>query len=243
MATILFVHGAFQGGWVWRDTARVLRELGHDVHTPTLSGCGFLNHGMREGVDLNTLIQDVVNYLHFFGLQKTILVAHSFSGMIVSAVMSNAPHAIDQAVFVDAIIPEKGRSFAETAGEAFRHMLSSHRVNGWKVKPWPLQVFGVSEKEVGAERAHWFGNRLCTFPVQPFLSPFPGEFEPTAVPVSYISCTKTVSPFIRAMAKKAADFDWPVTEIETGHCPMITHHKALAEKICDVMQLQAESAA
>jgi hypothetical protein len=39
MATFLFVHGAFQGGWVWGKVADILRQGGHGVHTPTLSGC------------------------------------------------------------------------------------------------------------------------------------------------------------------------------------------------------------
>jgi hypothetical protein len=49
METFLFVHGAFQGGWVWCKVADFLRTRGHDVHTPTLSGCGYLTGtGYRE---------------------------------------------------------------------------------------------------------------------------------------------------------------------------------------------------
>lgn len=42
MAKFVLVHGAFQGGWVYAKVARKLREAGHDVYTPTLTG-------LREG--------------------------------------------------------------------------------------------------------------------------------------------------------------------------------------------------
>jgi pimeloyl-ACP methyl ester carboxylesterase len=232
MATFILVHGAFQGGWVWRFVARDLRAMGHDVHTPTFSGCGYLHHGLREGIELNTFIQDIDNYIHFEEVLDPILVAHSYSGMICSAIMMRIPHRLRQVVFLDAIIPEPGCSFAETAGEAFRLMLDSHRLNAWKVKPWPIQVFGVS-----GEQSQWFQSRLCTFPLQAFLAPFPGEFDAEATYASFISCTLTTSPFIRKMAEKAVSLGWPVIELEAGHCPMVTQPSKLAGLLNDSLAL------
>jgi len=226
MATFVLAHGAFQGGWVWRDVARRLRGAGHEVHTPTFSGCGHLHHGAREGLGLHAYIQDLGDYLQFEGLEDVVLAAHSFSGMVLGGAMMRVPRLIAQAVFVDGVIPEAGRSFADTAGDAFRHMLESHRLGSWKVRPWALPMFGVPE-----ERAAWFKPRLCDFPVAAFLTPFPGEFDPTAVPAAYLSCRNTASPFIRAMALKARGLGWPVAELESGHCPMVTCPDALAAQL------------
>ena len=82
MATFVLVHGAFQGGWVWQKAAALLRSQGHEVHTPTFSGCGYLSQGMRQEDDLNTSVDGLLKYLEFEGLGEVILVAHSFSGMI-----------------------------------------------------------------------------------------------------------------------------------------------------------------
>ncbi|WP_027185993.1 alpha/beta fold hydrolase [Desulfovibrio inopinatus] len=238
MAKFLFVHGAFQGAWVWREVSDILQSMGHETHIPTLSGCGYLHHGGREGIDLNTFIQDISNYIYFEELDDVVLVGHSYSGLICGAIMMGTPHLLHQAILVDTIIPQSNRSFVDTAGEAFRHMLESHRVGNWKIKPWPLNVFGVPES-----RGPWFSARLCDFPESAFLTPFPSEFDPTCVPVSFITCTATASPFIRAMAGKARSFGWSVTELNSGHCPMVTHPQELAAMLDTAVIAQAGSAA
>ncbi len=48
MANIVIVHGAFGGGWEWREVARHLRTRGHDVFTPTLTGFGERIHLERN---------------------------------------------------------------------------------------------------------------------------------------------------------------------------------------------------
>ncbi len=40
MATFVLVHGAWHGGWCWRDTVSALQAHGHRVFAPTLSGNG-----------------------------------------------------------------------------------------------------------------------------------------------------------------------------------------------------------
>lgn len=217
MSTFLFVHGAFQGGWVWRQVAGILARNGHDVHTPTLSGCGYLSPVKADWGDLGTYIDEVVRYVEMEDLTNVILVAHSFSGMICSAVMMRTPARIRHAVFVDAMIPEQGRSFADIAGEPFMQMLQKHRSEDGSIAPWPLPVFGVN-----GDGAQWFAPRLRPFPGQAFTSPFPDPFDPHRVRTSYISCQETMSPFIRAMAGKAGEYGWPMLALNSGHCPMVT---------------------
>ena len=38
--TYVLVHGAWHGGWVWRDVSDQLTKYGHRVTTPTLTGLG-----------------------------------------------------------------------------------------------------------------------------------------------------------------------------------------------------------
>ncbi len=40
MTTFVLVHGAYQGGWIWKPVAARLRDDGHTVYWPSLEGCG-----------------------------------------------------------------------------------------------------------------------------------------------------------------------------------------------------------
>jgi pimeloyl-ACP methyl ester carboxylesterase len=226
MATFLFVHGAFQGGWVWRKAAALLRSQRHEVHTPTLSGCGYLSQDLPRERVLDIYINEMTEYLQIEDLTDVILVAHSFSGMICGAIMMHAPQRIQQAVFIDAVIPENHRSFVEIAGAPFQQMLAHHRMDGGQVRPWPAKVFGVDGTE-----AKWFESRLRPFSHQAFWGPFPGTFDPAVIKTSFIGCRQTMSPFIRAMAGKAQAYQWPLFELDTGHCPMITCPAELVQTI------------
>ena len=230
MATFVFVHGAFQGGWVWQKVAPLLRACGHEVHTPTLSGCGYLFPEHRPDNHLGVYVDNIANYLDIEGLDNIILVGHSFSGLICGALMMRLPQRIQHVIFVDAVIPQAGQSFVEIAGDQFGQMLEQHRLDGDHVRPWPVKVFGVEDAD-----AAWFAPRLRPFPYQAFHTPFPGPFEMVA-PISYVSCTQTMSPFIRAMAETARSLSWPVFELNTGHCPMITCPEPLENIMTTVVQ-------
>jgi len=53
MATYVLIHGAYQGGWIWKTVAQRLRAGGHAVYAPTLDGCAsgpirYARHHRRE---------------------------------------------------------------------------------------------------------------------------------------------------------------------------------------------------
>jgi hypothetical protein len=48
MTNYVLVHGAWHGGWCYRDTARMLRAQGHTVITPTHTGVGERAHQANE---------------------------------------------------------------------------------------------------------------------------------------------------------------------------------------------------
>jgi pimeloyl-ACP methyl ester carboxylesterase len=217
MAHFVFVHGAFQGGWVWQKLAPYMLSAGHEVHTPTLSGCGFLADENSGRVDLLRLINDMQTYLELEDLSDIVLVGHSFSGLICGALMMRCPERIRQTIFVDAVIPQTNKSFVEVAGEQFAQMLEKHHLPDGLIRPWPAMVFGIPEAT-----APWFEARLRPFGRANFTTAFPEEFDPHKVPTSFITCTETVSPFIQKMAAQAEQFSWTVSKLNTGHCPMIT---------------------
>lgn len=230
MARFVFVHGAFQGGWVWQKLARLLEAQGHTVYTPTLAGCGYLADSPASEASLDAYANQIGQFLELEDLYDIILVGHSFSGLIVGTVMMRWSERIHQTIFVDSMIPQTGRSFVDIAGEPFAQMLNQHQRPDNMVQPWPPKVFGIPQDMVP-----WFESRLRPFPKQSFFSALPVPFDPHKIPTAFITCVETMSPFIRAMAAQAEGFGWPIRTLTTGHCPMIACPEELANLLISLL--------
>lgn len=110
-ATIVIVHGAWVGGWRWRAVADLLRDRGHHVFTPTLTGLGERAHLTSPAVGLSMHARDVANVIHFERLENLLLVAHSYGGMPASVVPELVPAGTIQSImYLDAFFPEDGQS-------------------------------------------------------------------------------------------------------------------------------------
>jgi pimeloyl-ACP methyl ester carboxylesterase len=110
-ATIVIVHGAWVGGWRWRQVADDLRDRGHRVFTPTLTGLGERSHLNGPAVNLSMHALDVANVIRFEQLENILLVGHSYGGMPISmAAELVAPGPIGSIVYMDAFFPEDGES-------------------------------------------------------------------------------------------------------------------------------------
>jgi pimeloyl-ACP methyl ester carboxylesterase len=114
MKPIVLVHGMYFGGWCWRKVAAPLRDAGHLVHAPSLTGCGDRVHLSRPGITIDTLGQDIANLLRFENLREVTLVATSTGGMAVARAAELEPDRIGHLILVDALIPFSGQSATET---------------------------------------------------------------------------------------------------------------------------------
>ena len=228
MATFVCVHGAFQGGWVWKKTAKALETMGHEVHTPTLSGCGHHRHTMARGQGLPTYLEDIASYMELQDLSDVILVGHSYSGIICCGVMPRVLSRLSGLVFVDAILPLPGKSFADLGGEPFQKLLASRLVDGWLVAPWQPAMFGLVD--VPAEEA-WFMERVTPFPMAAFTDQA-GEGEPCFPEKRYyVRCGANPNPMLANMAKRAEALGFAMEAIDSNHCPQMTVPMDLARKL------------
>jgi pimeloyl-ACP methyl ester carboxylesterase len=102
------------GAWVWEPLARELPALGHHPTALTLTGLDDADRDPSE-VGLSTHV-DVVGLLAGMRLRNVILVGHSYSGIVAGQVAAYAPDRVDHIVFIEAFLPEQGRSLLDVSG-------------------------------------------------------------------------------------------------------------------------------
>ncbi len=120
MANFVLVHGAWHGGWCWRDVIPALTRAGHRVHAVTLTGVGERAHLMTPAITLETHITDVVNAIEIEEMERLVLVVHSYAGMIGTAIADRMPQRLRHLVYVDAVVPKPGESWSSTHTSATR---------------------------------------------------------------------------------------------------------------------------
>jgi pimeloyl-ACP methyl ester carboxylesterase len=128
MATYVLVHGSSSGGFIWRLVAKILRDAGHTVYTPTLTGMGERAHLMSPAVGLDMHIEDVVGVLECEDLRDVILVGHSYTGMVITGVADRALDRIGHIVYMDATIPRDGESQADVIAQSMADAKADSKV-------------------------------------------------------------------------------------------------------------------
>ena len=126
MGNFVLVHGAWHGGWCWRDVAALLRAQGHTVFTPTMTGNGERLHQSHHGVTLETHIRDVVGVIEAEELNDVVLVGHSYGGMVITGVADRLPGRLAQLVYLDAFVPEHGDSLVSLIQPALPPEVAAH---------------------------------------------------------------------------------------------------------------------
>ena len=236
MATYVLVHGGGHGGWCYQRVSRILREAGHEVHAPSLTGLGERAHLLRPGIDLDLQITDVVNLVHYEDLRDVILVGHSYGGMVVTGVADRASDRIGRLVYLDAANPKDGQSLVDVAGE---HILAirpfGRVVDDVELVLFPdpeiVKLYGVTD----ADDVAWMVERLTPHPWKCFEQPLrlTNEDGLWAIPQFHIVCSSTVAtrdPEMIAKARAEGRF-W---EIDTGHDLMITEPQWVADALLEV---------
>jgi pimeloyl-ACP methyl ester carboxylesterase len=149
MTSFVLVHGGWHGGWCWRPVARRLRDQGHEVFTPTLTGLGERSHLLSAAINLDTHIMDVANVIDFEDLHDVVLVGHSYGGMVITGVADRMPGRIASLVYLDAIVPEDGDSVISRTSDEFRQLLieGASRDGGLYAPPVPSAAFNVNERD------------------------------------------------------------------------------------------------
>jgi len=209
--TIVFVHGAWGGGWQYTKVQPLLEEGGYNVYRTTMTGLGERVHLAGPEVGLSTHIEDIVNVLEFEELEEVVLVGHSYGGMVIAGVANRVPERIAKLVYFDAILPEDGESVASLFGDAIDLMATA---GGGNTEPWQLVPRWVEEGELPPVDVP---QPLLTF-TEPIVLDNPEAARLPAVFLLTVEAGKDVDDF-DTFADRARDRGWQVVQMEGSHNP------------------------
>ena len=232
----VLLHGAFHGGWCWAPVAEILRGAGHHVTTPTQTGVGERRHLMSRDITLDVFAADLINHIETEELTDIVLVGHSFGGFAISAAADRIPARIRHLVYLDARIPENGKSAAEVQPPeitAERERLAQAFSQGLCVPPPKPEAFGVPPDHPLYD---WVQRRLTPHPWSSFTSRFEIR-NPVGngLPATYIACTDPIYTSLESSRKIArARTDWGWKEIATGHDAMVTASRPTADLLMEI---------
>lgn len=237
MADIVLVHGAWHGGWCWRDVVPHLTRAGHRVHAVTLTGVGERAHLMTPAITLETHITDVINAIEAEEMQGIVLAVHSYGGMIGTAIADRLPGRLRHLVYVDAVLPEPGESWSSTHPSATRaaRLASAEASPDFSFPPPDPAIFGLS-----GPLYEWVKRRQTPHPGHTYQSAL--DFDAhrvAAVPRTFVDCTQPALATIDVSRRRVADpHFWDgawhggggarVVQMKTGHDPMVTEPAELA---------------
>jgi pimeloyl-ACP methyl ester carboxylesterase len=234
VACFVLVHGAYHGGWCWRDVALYLRQAGHAVFTPTLTGLGERKHLLSNAITLETFVLDILHVLEQEDLHDVVLVGHSFGGRVICGVADRAPERIRRLVFLDAGLAPQGESRLDgltAAARADRISAAQRHDGGLSVPPPPASAFGVTDPTLAA----WLEANLTPQPFCPDKCALKLAHPlGNGLPASYVRCVAPALAVTEASAAYAQGReDWTYREFAGGHNAFVTHPHEIAELLIE----------
>jgi pimeloyl-ACP methyl ester carboxylesterase len=220
----VLVHGGRHGGWCWSRVAAQLREAGHMVYAPTLTGLGDRSHLAKPGIGLDTHIQDLVSLFTFEDINDAVLIGHSYGGMVVSGAMEEIADRVRRIVFLDAHLPLSGESVFDLIGPVrAARMVAMARDGGegWRIPPSEAAWYGVTDPADAA----WVNARTTAQPLKTYQDPVGSTERAWSHPATYIECMpSSQEPRVlqRARERAASDPGFRHLVLEATHDAMVT---------------------
>lgn len=233
--TYVLVHGAYGGGWIWRDVAEGLRKQGHKVYTPTQTGLGERAHLISRQITVNTHIEDVANLIETEELNDIILVGHSYGGMAVTGVADRMPERIRHIVYLDALIPENGEtafSILPAGAEAARKKTAVEQGGGVALPVPGPEGFPIPD----GPRKDWFMRRLRPHPISTYESTVRLTKPAGAgLPVTYVAYTSPALASIEPSRQRArSKAGWKYIELPVPHDVEIPNPEKVYELLASI---------
>jgi pimeloyl-ACP methyl ester carboxylesterase len=224
MATYVLVHGAYQGGWIWKLIAERLRAAGHLAYAPTLDGCAERHHQVRAGITVATHAREVADFLFYEDLRRVVLVGTSSGGMVIVKAAEQARDRIGRVVFVDALALLPGEEVSRVVKRA-----AAPEITELTIAPKRADVEQRLFADLDPELRAWALARYTPHPVAALEAPMVAtSFWEQTWPATVIRCRRAANPPEAHQRRTAERLRATWHEMETGHYPMLSEPEQLA---------------
>jgi pimeloyl-ACP methyl ester carboxylesterase len=229
----VLVPGFWLGGWAWDEVAQPLRDAGHRVWQVTLPGLAS-PEDERAGISLDDHIEHVVDLLTENQLGSAVLVGHSGAGSVVYGATDRCPSRVAMAIYVDSGPLPDGASIVPAIPDSVIEM----PLPSWE----ELEARGNSVEGLSDAVRELFRRRAVPQPAGPARDPLklsdPGRLD---VPTVLVNCSMPTAKVVELIAAgnpwfaELANLSVRHTELPTGHWPMFSRPKDLAELLLEVV--------
>ena len=214
----VLIHGAYQGGWIWKHVAQGLRSAGHAVYAPTLDGCAERRDQIRRGITVATHADEVARLLFYEDLRGVVLVGTSSGGMVICKAAELAADRIARLVFVDALALLPGERVADIVNRP-----AANEVTEISTAPTRKDVEGRMFADLEPATRAWALERYTPHPIAALEAPMePTGFWERPWTAAVIRCRQARNPPESHQRRTALRLKASYTEMDTGHYPMLS---------------------
>jgi len=218
MSTYILVHGAYQGGWIWKPVATRLRAAGHLVHVPTLDGCAERAPSLRAGITVGSHAREVASLLFYEDLRDVILVGTSSGGMVIQKAAELSRDRIARVVFVDALALMPGEKVDSIVKRA-----TPNETTAISTGPTKADAESRLFRDLDPTLRAWALARVTPHPINALEAAMePTTFWDQKWTAAVIRCRQAVNPPESHQRRTAERLGAAYHELDTGHYPMLS---------------------
>ncbi len=240
----VLVHGGRHGGWCWTRVAPLLRDAGHDVYTPTLTGLGERAHLLGREIGLETHIQDLVAVFDFEDIVDAVLVGHSYGGCVVAGAMEQIADRVRALVLIEALVPRSGESMFDIVEPEIKRQLrqlAERKGDGWYLPSSDASFYGVSKPADVA----WVNSKTTAQPLKTYTDPIGVAERVWTHPGMFIECvpsqlTPELRARMRARSRLKPRFAYRV--VDCAHDMMVTEPELLTDLLLEEVEASSRLA-
>jgi pimeloyl-ACP methyl ester carboxylesterase len=229
-STYILVHGAWGGGWCWRDVGVELTS--RDVNWTVLD-LPSSTHGANANTFLADDAHEVIEIAKLAG--PVVLVGHSYGGAVITEAADQIPN-LERLIYVAAFVPALDQSVSEANQEIPTRTLldDAIEVDGEFLRLQPDLAARALYQDCNEEVSAWAVGQLTAQTVASFRSPR-SSFD-VEVPSYYVLCTddQAVDPGLQELMAQRCN---EVAKIDSGHSPFFSQPAVL----CDLLLSSAET--
>lgn len=228
MTAFILLHGAYQGGWIWKPVAERLAAAGHTVHAPTLDGCAERAGQIRPGIDTESHAEEIAQFLFYQDLSDVVLAGTSSGGMVLARAAERTRERIARVVFVDAL--------ALMHGEKIRDIVTRPPAVETELAVGPTREDAADRMFASLEPSlrAWAADRVTLHPQAVFNQPVKlDSFWEQSWNASVIWCRQAPNPGEAHQRRAAETLGARWHALDTGHYPMLSEPEALAKLLVE----------